>query len=437
MGLLPWSRYGLGLGIIVAIDPPNLQPPDRALDLHSFSLPPIPSRAVIAARVWIAVAGLFLLIQMSRQTLVGLTDGNERPLGDDFINYWSGGALALAGRAAEAYRYAPYHAFQESIVGAAIAPYHYSYPPIMMLLMMPLALVPYVPALGIWLVGTWAMFWRALRLAMPNGGALLLALAAPAVFVNAYNGQNGAFTAALLGGGLCLLERRPAFAGVLFGLLVYKPHLGILLPIALIAGRQWRALFAAGATVALLAAASAALFGPSIFADYMRFARVLRAVILENGADIGWNRMVSVFVFARLLGLDVVASYAIQAVAALIAAAVVAFAWFTDRTAPVRYAVLVLGTLMATPYLQDYDLVVAVFAIVWLWQMDGIEQRLRLAACAALILLPQLASVIVMATGIALGPLFILPAFSIAAQRAWRERSTSAGSAASSPPCAA
>jgi len=219
---------------------------------------------------------------------------------------------------------------------------------------------------------------------------------------------------------------------VLFGLLVYKPHLGILLPIALLAGRQWRALFAAGATVAVLAAASAALFGPSIFADYLRVAGVLRFVILETGEGI-WSRMVSVFVFGRLLGLDVAASYAIQAVSALIAAAVVAFAWFTDRTAPVCYAALVLGTLMATPYLQDYDLVVAVFAVVWLWQMDGIEYRLRLAACAALLLLPALAGAIAQATGFSLGPLFILPAFVIVARFAWRERSASGAAAASLP----
>jgi len=418
----------------VAIAPPTLQPPpDRTPDPHDSAFPPVPVRVLTIARTWIAVAGVFLLIDMWRHMLVGLTDGNGRPIGDDFINYWSGGALALAGRAAEAYRYAPYHAFQETIVGAAVSPmYLYSYPPVMMVLMMPLALTPYVPAFGIWLVGTWAMFWRALRLAMPNGGALLLALAAPAVFVNAISGQNGAFTAALLGGGLCLLDRRPAIAGVLFGLLVYKPHLGILLPIALIAGRQWRALFAAGATVAVLAAASAALFGPSIFADYLRVAGVLRFVILETGEGI-WSRMVSVFVFGRLLGLDVAASYAVQAGSALIAAAVVAFAWFTGRTAPVRYAALVLGTLMATPYLQDYDLVVAVFAVVWLWQMDGIEQRLRLAACAALLLLPALAGAIAQATGFSLGPLFILPAFVIVARSVWREHSASGAAAASLP----
>src|SRR5258706_16321345 len=76
---------------------------------------------------------------------------------------------------------------------------------------------------------------------MPGRGALLLALAAPAVFVNAVRGQNGTWTAALCGGGLSLLERRPLLAGGLLGLLIYKPQLGLLIPVALLAGRHWRA----------------------------------------------------------------------------------------------------------------------------------------------------------------------------------------------------
>ena len=73
-------------------------------------------------------------------------------------------------------------------------------------------------------------------------GALL---AAPAVFINAVGGQNGTWTAALFGGGLSLLERRPLLAGGLLGLLIYKPQLALLIPVALLAGRHWRAFAAA------------------------------------------------------------------------------------------------------------------------------------------------------------------------------------------------
>ena len=113
----------------------------------------------------------------------------------------------------------------------------YSYPPVLLLLLItPLALMAHVPALLAWLAAGWYAFYRALRLAMPGQGALLLALAAPAVFVNAVGGQNGTWTAALFGGGLSLLERRPLLAGGLLGLLIYKPQLGLLIPVALLAG---------------------------------------------------------------------------------------------------------------------------------------------------------------------------------------------------------
>ncbi|WP_029586365.1 glycosyltransferase 87 family protein [Bradyrhizobium sp. URHD0069] len=61
-----------------------------------------------------------------------------------------------------------------------------------------------------------------------------------AVFINAVGGQNSTWTAALFGGGLSPLERRPLLAGGLLGLLIYKPQLGLLIPVAL-AGRHWRA----------------------------------------------------------------------------------------------------------------------------------------------------------------------------------------------------
>jgi hypothetical protein len=59
--------------------------------------------------------------------------------------------------------------------------YHYSYPPVMLLLTAPFALIPYVPALFVWLSASWYAFYCALKLAMPGRGVLLLALVAAAL----------------------------------------------------------------------------------------------------------------------------------------------------------------------------------------------------------------------------------------------------------------
>jgi arabinofuranan 3-O-arabinosyltransferase len=375
------------------------------------------SRIRTIASVWAIAAGIFYCYDILRDTGQALTAGG-RPLGDDFVNFWSGAHLAWSGRAADVYDWPAYHAFQVSIVGPDLGPYNYSYSPILLLLTAALAALPYLPGLAAWVVMSWLAFWRALRLALPERGAVILALATPAVFVNAYSGQNGSWTAALLGGGLCLLERRPAVAGALLGLLIYKPHLGLLIPLALVAGRQWRALAGASVTAVLLIALSVALVGPGVWSDYLHHADDLRRVAIEHGAGV-WHRTISVFVLARNLGADVATAYATQALTGAVAAVIVALAWWRDAPASVRYTLLVLGTFLATPYLQDYDIVVGAFVVVWLMATSQAAPHLRkpaFIASALILVLPLFASILANATGIALGALFMIPAFVLAAR---------------------
>jgi arabinofuranan 3-O-arabinosyltransferase len=381
--------------------------------MRSSALPVLHDAALLRkiAHVWVALAGAFCLIDLYRKTAVGWTGGDGRPIGDDFINYFSGAYLALHQRAAEIYYWPAYHAFQEQLAGAAVSPnYNYSYPPVLLVLTLPFAALPYIPALGAWLIGGFFAFYRALRLATPNG---LLALAAPAVFVNTYCGQNGVWTAAFLGGGLCLLPRRPAIAGMLFGLQIYKPHLALMIPVALIAGRQWRAFLAAGVTAGALVLGSLLLVGWDGWRAFLDVVPLLRKVTLED-ADAVWHRNVSVFMAASRLGVGLSAAYAVQTTAALVAAALIAFAWFKDVPAPARNAAVVLGALLATPYLQDYDLVIGAFVVAWLWREDA--KPGTHVSCALILLLPLLASPLAKLTGLALGPLFVIPALIVTAQ---------------------
>jgi arabinofuranan 3-O-arabinosyltransferase len=381
--------------------------------MRTARVPPI---AITVARSFVAAAAFGYLFDLWHQTKDHLTNGALRPFGDDFINYWSAAFLALHGRVAEVYDFAGFHAFEQSVAGAQIDFYHYSYPPVLLLLSAPFALVPYVPALLLWLAAGWYSFYRALRSAMPGGGALLLALAAPAVLINVIGGQNGTWTAALLGGGLSVLERRPYFAGSLFGLMIFKPQLGLLLPVALIAGRQWRVFAGAAATAGLLLALSALWFGPQVWTDYARNLALVRQLILEDGTGV-WHRMVSVFVAARRLGASVEAAYIIQAMFGLAACISVATVWFRSAPAGIRNAVLLLGTCFATPYLQDYDLVFGALAVAWLWQqpVDVYPSERALQITSALFLvLPLMAAALAHLTQLSYGPLFILPLFVLA-----------------------
>ncbi len=376
-----------------------------------FAYAPSPGLIGAAARCWVAISAIAILSEFYGQTAKGLTDGKLQPFGADFVNYWTAAYLGLTGRAHEIYDWRAFHAAQEAVVGAPIGPFHYSYPPVLIILTLPLALLPYVPALFAWLAASWFAFYAALRSAMPRSGVLLLALAVPAGYINTVGGQNGYWTAAFLGGGLALLERRPAIAGVLFGLLIYKPHLGLMIPVFLIAGRQWRAFFAAAATVIVLVGASVLAFGPEIWTDYAGSASKLRQWILEDGKDV-FHRMLSVFVAARRLGLDVTSAYMVQAAIGVAAAALVAVAWYREAPAPIRYSLAVLGTFLATPYLQDYDLVVAAFVVAWLFATPGrFPQTPAMIVSALILLAPIFAAPVGKMTGIVLGPLFLIPAF--------------------------
>lgn len=379
----------------------------------------------VVAHCWIALAAAYCLYEfLFLHTRLGLTNGLGRPLGDDFINYWSAAKLASLQRVAEIYDLHAFNAFQGTVVGATvgyhnpIGPitfYHYSYPPVLFLLTLPLAAIPYAPALAIWLVSGWYAFYRALRVTLPDG-ALLLALATPAVFINVLCGQNGFWTAALFGGGLCLLNRRPIVAGVLLGLLIYKPHLGLLIPVALLAGRHWRAFAAAAATVVVTLAMSVVVFGTDVWSDYFRNATLLRQVFLESETGIT-HRMASVFMAARELGTGLKAAYAIQAATGLVAVAVVAVAWARQAPANIRYALLMLGTWVTTPYLFDYDLVAGAFVVAWLSMQPESSLRFKRSAFAASALVlaaPLVAALLGKWTGLSVGAFFLLPAFALA-----------------------
>ena len=365
--------------------------------------------AGVLAVVW---PGL-LLIYLSYQTRAGLTNGQGIPFGDDFINYWTSARFALTGRIADLYQQETYHAFQEAVLGGWIGFYHYSYPPVAPLLLAPFGLLPYVPAFAVWIVLGVVLLGLALRSRIPDGTAWLLAVATPGTLINGLAGQNATYTAAALGGGLAVIERRPVLAGALIGFLVAKPQLALLVPFALVAGRRWSTLAAAAAMAAVLAVTATAIFGWAIWPAYAERATMLRHFVLEDG-EWTWHRMPSVFVAARILGAAVPLAYAAQAAAAAVAGAATVMVWRRrDGDMEAKAAVLVLAGFLATPYLLDYDLTVGVFPALWLWRRDTPMAR---SAAVSLLVLPLAHPYVLSLTWIPIGP----PVLALALGAAWR-----------------
>src|SRR5207244_5889328 len=137
------------------------------------------------------------------------------------------------------------------------------YPPPFLLLCFMFAHLPYIAAFLIFEAASLFLYlFVACRiLGHRDRASLVCLLAFPSVLWTLGLGQNALLTAGLFGAATLLLDRRPAIAGLLFGALCYKPHFGLLVPVALAAGGQWRAFVAAAITAGSLVLASLLLFG--------------------------------------------------------------------------------------------------------------------------------------------------------------------------------
>src|SRR4029077_4875648 len=185
----------------------------------------------------------------------------------------------------------------------------------------------------------------------------LLALALPVVFSNALVGQNGFRTAAVIGGTLYLLPVRPALAGICLGFLSYKPQYGLLFPLVLIAASQWRAFFAAAATTLTLAFASWLAFGTESWQAFFHWMPMFSQAFLTEGKA-PWWKLQSIFSLVRYFGGNEPLGWAFQWVLTASVAVVLALIWRSRVPYTLKAAALAAGTLLTTPYLFMYDMMV-------------------------------------------------------------------------------
>jgi alpha-1,2-mannosyltransferase len=341
----------------------------------------------------------------------GTADPMGRPVGTDFLRLWAASYALLNGNQRAIYDASAFFALERAVT---IPPtpdfYPWNYPPSSLLITYPLALLPYLESLAIWLALGLAGYLAALWRIFPRPLTLWVGFAFPAVFWTVTHGQNSFLTTSLFCWGLLQLPRRPVLAGVLFGALTFKPHLGLLLSVALLAGRHWRALAVAAATAFALAAISFVIFGAGIWADFLASTSSTRSM-LESGLNFGnFYKMQSVFAGARLLGSSVFVAYALQALAALGAAAVVAWAW-RRHTADLdmKNAALMAATPLSTAFIFDYDLMLLAPAIAWLTRKGITDGPLpyEQATLAAVFFAPFVSRVVGMYTHLLIAPIFI------------------------------
>ena len=311
----------------------------------------------------------------------------------DFVGLWSAGKLVLAGHPAAVYDWPTLKSMEESAIGHPFDGFYgWRYTPTYLLVATVLAVLPYATATMAWTLGTFLAYLATTRAIVSDRIGYLLAAAFPAVLANAVIGQNGFLTAALIGGTLLFVERRPILAGVLLGLLTYKPHLGLLFPVALIAGSHWRVFITAAAAAVLLAIVSWLAFGTECWHAFFASIGHSEQAFLSQGQD--WGKLQTAFGLTRTLGGSETLAWAAQAAVALIAAVAITLVWRRVGEWEIKAAALGCGVLLATPYLYAYDLVVLAVPLAFLFRLgrtDGFLQH-ELAgvglACLLILIFP-------------------------------------------------
>lgn len=282
------------------------------------------------------------------------------PIAHDFAAFWTAAALAHSGRAMAAYGDAARQAMEALFGPGTYPPFFYS--PIALLLWLPFAVLPAAAGAAIWVAGTAGAYALTLRAMLR--GPVLVPLAYPAVLVCALYGQNALFSAALFAGIALTLDRAPLAAGMLIGCLAYKPQLGVLIPLAMLCARRWRVFAAASCTVVALSLLSAAVFGPHIWTEFLASLPVAQA---WNAHGVpGFDRFVSPYAAARLLGAPAAAGWIAQAAFALAACLALIRTSLRRPGAAAETAMLVVATGFCVPFLGEYDLCMLAVPGAWI-----------------------------------------------------------------------
>jgi hypothetical protein len=315
---------------------------------------------------------------------IWLVGADSRPKATDFVAFWAAGKLVLAGHAVDAYDWAIHKAVATSNGIDIGGHFTFQYPPTFLLLTPALALAPYPAAMLVWIAVGLLLYLAAVRLITGTWNATIAALAWPAVLWNTVVGQTGFLTAALLGAGVALIDRRPALSGILFGLLTYKPQFGLLIPIALIVGGRWRVIGWAALSTLALSAASVAILGISPWSAFLdSAARINDAILTAGGTD--FSKLQSLYGYVRSLGGSAETAWLAHGAFVLALAAFIAWIWRSAAAFDLKAAALCAATILASPYSFIYDFAALAIPLVFLGRAGFSNRELPFVILAALL----------------------------------------------------
>ena len=284
----------------------------------------------------------------------------------DFVNVWAAGRLVLDGVPAQAYDWDIQKRVEVALLGQDFIGYFaWHYPPPFLFVASLLAHFPYTVAFIGWVSVSFLPYLAVMRAIVGRSFGLMLAIGFPMVFNNTLVGQNGFLTAALIGGTLYLIPVRPVLAGICLGLLSYKPQYGLLFPLVLIAASQWTVFFAAGATAIAIAFASWLAFGTESWQAFFHWMPTFSQAFLSEGKATWW-KLQSLFSLVRYFGGSESMAWGFHWVLTASVATGLVVMWRSRVSYSLKAAALAAGTLLTTPYLFMYDMMVLAIPVAFL-----------------------------------------------------------------------
>jgi hypothetical protein len=303
--------------------------------------------AVLIAAAIIAL----LLMRLSGAHALVLADG--QPVFGDFIGFWSAGRAALDGHADQVHDRTLIFAYHQLAAPGVQFVAWWNAPPTFLLVMAPLALLPFPLAAIAFLLASGALYVVAARKLLPDTRSLIFAATLPSAVFHLGTAQTGLLIAGISGLALHWLDRRPLAAGALVSALAIKPHLALLWPILLALTGRWRAFAAATIGTAGFAGLAAFVFGADSFVRFFDNLSASQAAVTEQ--------LITTPAYASLYGnlIDAGVPNPVASATHIVSAAVALglSAWIFTRRGDVRAsgAALCAATLLISPYLFFYD----------------------------------------------------------------------------------
>jgi len=330
-----------------------------------------------------------------------LRDRNHLIKGTDFSHFYTLGSLALSHRGYALYDMsAQTQLLGERVPEAALTTYLPLYGPQVSLLFAPFALLPYPAALAAWWLLTTVIYAICVRaiwetcsnLSQYGRTVALAALAYPAFFHLIAWGQTSALALACFTSAYLLIRRERWFAaGLALGCLAFKPQLGLAVGCIFVLAGSWKVisgvLLAGGAQILI----GWMYYGTQAMREYVDHTMQIPQVmgLLEpriyqtHSLRTFWQMLIKWPNLA--LGLYVVSAIAVIGLTLR--------CWRSSLPLELRYSALLLATVLVSPHLTVYDLVILTPALLltanWLMaNPDNPSHRQIAILCYFVYLLP-------------------------------------------------